>query len=91
MAAKLKDETGNRYGMLVVISRAENTDKHARWNCQCDCGKHKEAVLGGALRHGLIISCGCQHRGRKPSDVVSDKMRAYRKKYYSKYKKISKQ
>ena len=57
--SKLIDETGNRYGRLVVIKRAEN-DRHekAHWLCQCDCG-NKKIVAASALRRGLTISCGC--------------------------------
>ena len=38
--SKIIDETGNRYGMITVISRGPN-DKNgkAQWYCKCDCGK----------------------------------------------------
>ena len=37
--ANIKDLTGQRFGKLVVLSRAENDKtKHTRWLCQCDCG-----------------------------------------------------
>lgn len=58
-----KDLTGQRFGRLTVISRAENYVspqgiKLARWNCLCDCGNQKIAV-GAELRKGNIRSCGC--------------------------------
>lgn len=57
--AKAKDITGQKFGYLTVISRAEN-DKYggARWLCKCDCGK-KKTVLGTDLRTGNTKTCGC--------------------------------
>lgn len=31
--AKLKDEVGNKYGKLTVISRAGTKNGYATWNC----------------------------------------------------------
>lgn len=59
--SKLKDETGNVYGRLTVIERAENDNyDQAMWLCECFCGK-KVVVRGGALRSGGQVSCGCLH------------------------------
>lgn len=54
----LKDITGQKFGMLTVISRAETKNSQAYWNCTCDCGKTRIAA-GGALRSGEAKSCGC--------------------------------
>ncbi len=53
------DLTGQRFGRLVVISRAE-TDNFGKiyWLCCCDCGK-KVVVRGNQLRRGWTRSCGC--------------------------------
>lgn len=56
------DETGNRYGKLLVISKGEshksvNASK-AYWICRCDCGKTK-SIRGESLRSGKTTSCGC--------------------------------
>lgn len=53
------DETGNRYGKLVVIEKAEvNNLVGAFWKCKCDCGK--ETIVSGVhLRLGQTQSCGC--------------------------------
>ncbi len=58
--SKVVDMTGQRYGKLIVLERAEN-DKHgkAQWLCQCDCGSSPKIINGAALRRGLTISCGC--------------------------------
>ena len=58
---KLKDETGSRYGRLVVLGRAKSGDHGALWRCQCDCGK-EVIVRGHALRSGKTHSCGCLNR-----------------------------
>ena len=51
--------TGQRFGRLVVVGRAENgKHKHSRWLCRCDCGREK-IVLGKHLRSGATQSCGC--------------------------------
>ena len=55
----LKNEIGNTYGYLTVISRAKN-DKNgrARWLCKCKCG-NEIIVMGKNLRTGNTKSCGC--------------------------------
>ena len=52
------DETGNRYGNLVVIQRdfSINTGRQAHWLCKCDCGNIR-TVTGVQLRNGNVISC----------------------------------
>lgn len=55
------DETGNRYGKLVVLERdfsKPKSKKNCFWLCQCDCG-NKTIVLGTKLRKGETKSCGC--------------------------------
>lgn len=56
---KMLDLTGQRFGRLVVIERAEN-DKigRARWKCLCDCGE-ETIVQSWHLRGCKVRSCGC--------------------------------
>lgn len=59
----LIDHTGERFGRLVVLSRAEdyvapNGKHHVRWLCQCDCG-NQTIVDVGDLIDGHTQSCGC--------------------------------
>ena len=57
--AKLIDLTGQRFGRLTVVERAENgSDKKPRWFCACDCG-NRTAVSGADLRAHKVVSCGC--------------------------------
>jgi hypothetical protein len=57
------DETGNRYGKLLVIchdgSRFEGRASRANWYCECDCGEYA-TVTGAHLREGSVVSCGCK-------------------------------
>ena len=55
---KFEDLTGQVFGQLTVIQRAEN-DKYGntRWLCRCDCGKEC-IVAASALKSGQK-SCGC--------------------------------
>ena len=68
--APLKDITGQRFGRLVVKSRAEGNGRPA-WQCQCDCGKQC-VVVGEDLRSGKTRSCGClrAEASRKSSDLT---------------------
>jgi hypothetical protein len=59
---KIIDRIGERYGKLVVVSRAENTKSgQAQWECQCDCGNSivRSAVNIRRHAHKNMSSCGC--------------------------------
>lgn len=55
---KLIDLTGQRFGRLVVLERAENKNGRVRWKCKCDCG-NEITTSSGCLRSGDSQSCGC--------------------------------
>lgn len=64
--ARLIDLTGQRFGRLTVLERAENYvtpsgEKKSKWNCICDCGEHC-TVVGTQLTSGKTKSCGCLSR-----------------------------
>lgn len=52
------DLTGDKYGRLTALSRAENKAKKSAWNCVCECGNRK-VVTSTHLRAGRVRSCGC--------------------------------
>ena len=56
---KINELSGQRFGMLTVLSRAGN-DRHGKalWLCRCDCGAEKN-ILGANLLRGHSKSCGC--------------------------------
>lgn len=62
---KVVDLTGQRFGRLFVVARAEGrgSDTKAYWLCRCDCGK-ETVVVGTDLRakgdrRKGVVSCGC--------------------------------
>lgn len=60
------DLTGQRFGMLTVISRASGAGRPC-WHCRCDCGG-SSIVPSKSLRSGNSKSCGCRKRaGKKPT------------------------
>lgn len=50
--------SGQRYGQLTVLERAENIDGRTAWRCVCDCGRELIAKTYH-LRDGHVTSCGC--------------------------------
>ena len=57
--SRLKDMTGQRFGMLTVLRRSEQPHSRVYWICQCDCGRVIE-VAGNNLKRGHHTSCGCR-------------------------------
>jgi hypothetical protein len=65
------DETGKRYGRLLVLDRFGTTGTRATWRCQCDCGKI--VIVGGQyLRSARTVSCGC-----KKAEAVGNRQRKH--------------
>ncbi len=60
---KLIDITGQTFGRLTVIRRAEKNTlgNQPQWECSCECGNTR-IVVGGNLRNGHTTSCGCYQR-----------------------------
>lgn len=55
---KFRDLTGERFGRLTVLSRAENRGKQTYWHTVCECGTEKE-ICAYNMTKGLTKSCGC--------------------------------
>lgn len=57
-----EDLTGQKFGLLTVVSRAKRpeglTSTGAYWLCHCECGNSK-VIMGKSLRTGKTVSCGC--------------------------------
>lgn len=54
---RIKDESGKRYGKLLVI-KTSYSKNGLYWLCRCDCG-NETIVKGTNLRYGTTHSCGC--------------------------------
>ena len=52
-----KDETGKKYGKLIVIEQRPSKKKRIMWLCKCICGNFIE-VSGTDLRTSKVQSCG---------------------------------
>lgn len=61
------DLTGQRFGMLTVLSEMErrrySSGLYRMWLCECDCGNVIEARQD-LLRSGRTQACGCLKRAR---------------------------
>ena len=57
------DLSGDRFGRLVVVRKAEAKGKRGEiyWLCKCDCGNMK-SVRANQLTRGITKSCGCLQR-----------------------------
>lgn len=59
---RLIDLTGEKFGRLTVICKAERPShiitKSTYWLCKCDCG-NETVVLASSLKGGKSKSCGC--------------------------------
>lgn len=71
---KLIDLTGQQFGSLTVIKRAQENDNsgHPLWECQCECG-NITTVRGSRLRNGNTKSCGCLRSTSKIIDIKGQK------------------
>ncbi len=70
----LKDLTGQKFGRLTVMHRAEDYispttgNTQIRWHCRCECGNEVD-IQASSLRHGKTMSCGCYRRELVSSSV----------------------
>lgn len=68
------DETGNTYGRLTVLYRAQDaSDDRVKWHCRCICGAEVD-VRGTDLRNGKTVSCGCYNRERTSETQFKDEI-----------------
>lgn len=54
---RFQDLTGQQFGKLTVLNRAENRGGSTCWVCRCECGK-VVTVYASNLKRGLTTSCG---------------------------------
>lgn len=60
MAPKV-DLINQRFGRLIVVSKAPSINGRGCWTCICDCGTTLE-VRTDLLKTGKTTSCGCYHK-----------------------------
>lgn len=64
---KMIDLTGQRFGRLTVVKRADdyvfpNEEHRPKWLCKCDCGNKVEIVGKYLTKKNGTKSCGCLTR-----------------------------
>ena len=75
---KLKNLTGQRFGKLTVIERADDKvtssgKNYVQWKCKCDCGNIK-IVYSSNLLNGTTQSCGCLRKDNwSPEDLINNR------------------
>ena len=75
---KFKDLTGQKYGNLTVIERAENAPNgRVQWKCVCDCG-NQTVCRAFNLQNGHTRSCGCLHEEGTRTTHGMKRSRLYR-------------
>ena len=52
----IKDETGNRFGKLLVLKFSHKENQRTYWICRCDCGNEKIVSKSRLIN---LKSCGC--------------------------------
>ena len=64
MPRRIEDLSGQRFGILTVISYAGKDDNNkTNWLCVCACGR-KKVIRATSLKSGASASCGkCQIHG----------------------------
>ena len=72
--ANIKDLSGQRFGRLTVIQRADVRDQRGKplWRCLCDCGE--ECLVGTRqLTSGNTRSCGCLRKEIRQRDITGQR------------------
>ena len=84
--SKIRDLTGQKFGLLTVLCRAENTPAgRVKWHCQCECGGTK-IVASTELLKGRTRSCGCLGLAQRRAAGNSRKHKYGRSTCLSEYK-----
>lgn len=75
---KIKNLTGQKFGMLTVLKMDLNYNKDKSrkrifWICKCDCG-NTTTVETSNLQNGHTKSCGCLHKkGTNKKDITNQR------------------
>lgn len=67
---KFIDLTGQKFGRLTVLERAQSKNKHTYWLCKCKCGNIKK-VQRSNLRDEQTKSCGCLNKEKAKKSFTS--------------------
>ncbi len=69
--SKFRDLTGETFGMLYVLERAEDIKPgRPMWRCKCECGNTTTISSTSLTKSNGTRSCGCLRH--KPSETLID-------------------
>lgn len=84
---RLEDLTGQVFGLLTVVKRAEDNilpsgEHQTKWLCKCQCGTEK-SIRAAHLKAGVIRSCGCvkSFGERQIAQILTENKIAYKKEF----------
>lgn len=70
--SKIKDLTGKRFGMLIVISFHHSDKYGAYWSCVCDCGNEIIRRANSLIdKQSKTKNCGCYQYNKLPEEESS--------------------
>lgn len=71
----IKILTGQKFGKLSVLKRADKNSKsgNAMWVCLCDCGNEVN-VIGSHLRSGHTTSCSCNRISERAKGYAKERL-----------------
>ena len=69
--SRIRDLTGQKFGLLKVVGLADTETRKTYWVCKCDCGNMK-TVRSDSLLCGAIKSCGCLKRKQDEINLVKN-------------------
>jgi hypothetical protein len=62
------DIVGKTFGQMAVLREVDlSAHRKRQYLCQCACGSPPKVIVGGDLKTGRVVSCGCVFR-RKASE-----------------------
>jgi hypothetical protein len=68
--SRIKDLSGQRFGMLVVIEFYKREKKQTIWKVKCDCGVENYISSSNLIR---VKSCGCLKKGFRDTNSLVGK------------------
>ena len=71
-SARFQDLTGQKFGKLTVLSKAQNKNNRTKWLCKCECGNVKE-IDAQYLKKGITKTCGKCRISKKRKDLTGQK------------------
>lgn len=89
MKNKVKDLSGQRYGMVVVTDEYFIKNGRTYWTCCCDCG-NTFARRSDIIKRSDVKSCGCYQKKRNKTSSLKHGDGARSSEYHRLYNVLAK-